>query len=57
MGGREKRLAAKAEDGLAHAETALNAAADKTKQGATAIANKAKELGSEAKAQIAKVTK
>ncbi|QIX00449.1 hypothetical protein AMS68_005966 [Peltaster fructicola] len=57
MGGREQRLEAKAKDGLASAESALSSAADKTKEGANVIANKAKELGKEVKTQVEKVTK
>lgn len=57
MGGREKRLEAQAKDGLAVVEDKLNQAADKTKEGASAIANKAEQIGSQAKKEAEKLTK
>lgn len=57
MGGREQRLEAKAKDGLASAESALSSAADKTKEGANALAIKAQELSKDIKTQVEKVHK
>ncbi|KAM0721893.1 hypothetical protein Q7P37_002818 [Cladosporium fusiforme] len=57
MGGREQRLEAQAKDGLAAVEDKLHQAADKTKEGASAIANKAEQLGAQAKKEAEKLTK
>lgn len=57
MGGREKRLEAQAEDGLAAVESKLHQAADKTKEGANAAISKAEQLGSQAKKEAEKLTK
>lgn len=57
MGGREQRLEAQAKDGLTSVEAALGSAKDKTKEGANAVANKAKELGGQAKAKVENITK
>lgn len=57
MGGREKRLEAQAKNGLAGVQGTFNEAAEKTKQGANAVAHKAEELGGEAKAQAEKLSK
>lgn len=57
MGGREKRLEAQAEDGLAAVESKLHQAADKTKEGANAAINKAEQFGSQAKKEAEKLTK
>lgn len=57
MGGREKRLELQAQDGIATVEGKLGQAAEKTKEGAGAIANKAEQLGAQAKKEAEKLTK
>ena len=57
MGGREKRLELQAKDGMSSVSSTLHDATEKTKEGANAVAYKAEELGSEAKAQAKKLTK
>lgn len=57
MGGREKRLELQAQDGIATVEGKLGQAAEKTKEGANAIVNKAEQLGAQAKKEAEKLTK
>lgn len=57
MGGREKRLELQAQDGLSTVEGKLSEAADKTKEGANALVNKAEQLGAQAKKEAEKLTK
>jgi hypothetical protein len=57
MGGREKRLELQAQDGIATVESKLGQAAEKTKEGANAIVNKAEQLGSQVKKEAEKLTK
>jgi hypothetical protein len=57
MGGREKRLELQAQDGIATVESKLGQAAEKTKEGANAIVNKAEQLGSQAKKEAETLTK
>jgi len=57
MGGREKRLELQAQDGISTVESKLGEAAEKTKEGANALVNKAEQLGAQAKNEAAKLTK
>ncbi|KAM0701278.1 hypothetical protein Q7P35_011639 [Cladosporium inversicolor] len=57
MGGREKRLELQAQDGIATVEGKLGQAAEKTKEGANAVINKAEQLGAQAKKEAEKLTK
>ena len=57
MGGREKSLENKAKDGVNAFDSQANAAIDKTKAGAADLANRAQDLGNQAKAKVEQVTK